>query len=174
MRSFILLWVVLACGWAGASIIEVDFDENTQGLHTAGLLIEWKGGFSAEFAVRFDEESLTGWQLLEAVETQTDLEVVTDDSGWGLFVDGLAYQGHSNQGYGGGDDWWHYWIQDGAVDWVSAAFGVSDRVLYDGYRDGWIYGRDTIPEPGTLGLLAVGLFAIQRHRRNTGPMASAN
>jgi len=160
-----LALAVLSVSAANASVVQVvNYDQDTQGLHTAGLFIQWKDGFNVEFAVRFDMESITGLELLQTVETQTDLVVTAVDSTWGVFIDGLAYQGHSNQGFGGGEDWWHYWVQNGDATWAMAATGVSDRRLYDGYRDGWVYGQATIPEPATLALLALGTLLARRRR----------
>ena len=141
-----------------AEIIDVGTGDNT-----AGLYVEWKDGFSVEFAVNFDTPSLTGWELLDAVKGETTLETVVEDFGWGDFIDGIIYEGHSNIGYGGDADWWHYWIMNApSTDWVSPAYGIADRTLYDGDVDGWVYGRDTIPEPCTLILMAFGGLVLRR------------
>ena len=117
----------------------------------------------AEFLVRFDITSISGLGLFDAVESQSPLTTVRQNFGGDIYIDGITYNGHSNSGYYGGEDWWHYWIKDGGQDWVSPGFGVSDRVLGAGDWDGWVYGRAVItPEPASIMLLAIGGMLIRR------------
>ncbi len=134
------------------------------GNSTADLFIEWKDGFSIEFTVSFSPESVSGLELIRIAEAETELQIVTQDFGFGEYVDGITYQAHTNEGFGGGEDWWHYWIKDAGQDWVSPMFGASDRVVYDGYADGWVYGTDSIPEPATVLLLGIGGLLLRRKR----------
>ncbi len=161
LRLFVCLIIITVLSMsAAAAIIDIG-----TGVNTAGLYIEWKDGFTVEFAVNFDAASLTGWELFDAVKAETTLDTVVENFGWGDFIDGISYEGHNNVGFGGGADWWHYWIMDAGTDWVSPAFGISDRTLYDGDMDGWVYGSDYIPEPGTMALLAFGGLLLRKKRR---------
>ena len=116
MKKCILFTIVIAvvtvvvCPTASATITEVGSGDNT-----AGLYIQWKDGFSIDFSVHFEAESITGIEFLQVVEADvdSDLTIVLQDYGWGLFVDGIACQGHDNEGYIDGEDWWHYWVMDG-------------------------------------------------------------
>ncbi|MBI4581729.1 MAG: hypothetical protein HY718_18680, partial [Planctomycetes bacterium] len=105
--------------------------------------------------------------LLDAIEAGTTLTTIRVFGG--LFIDGISYDGHGNSGFGGGEDWWHYWTRDADSPWTSPFFGAGDRVAQDGSADGWIYGRDgaPLPEPATavLGLAGAALLAIPRSRR---------
>ena len=166
MKSLVCLTVVLfTASFASATII-VGTGENT-----ANVYFEWSDGFEAEFAVSFDTASITGWEAFDIITTETALAgnaltTVVEDFGWGPFIDGISYEGHSNVGYGGGEDWWHYWIKDVGQDWVSPAFGVADRVLLPGSSDGWVYGSAAapVPEPATMLLLAAGGLLVRRKR----------
>ena len=147
---------------ATAVPIEVGTGENS-----AELYVEWGDGYIAEFIVDFESASITGLGLFDIVEAQTTLTTVREDFGWGVFIDGIEFNGHSNIGFGGGEDWWHYWIKDaGETQWTSPAFGAVDRILYDGYSDGWIYGRaGAVPEPATLALFALGGLLLRKCRK---------
>ncbi|MHC4737524.1 MAG: PEP-CTERM sorting domain-containing protein [Planctomycetota bacterium] len=141
--------------------IEVGAGENS-----AELYIEWDDGYVAEFIVGFEDVTVTGLGLFDIIEAETTLTTVREDFGWGVFIDGITFNGHSDIGFGGGEDWWHYWIKDaGQTEWTSPAFGVADRILYDGDSDGWIYGRaGTVPEPATLVLLGLGGLILRKRR----------
>jgi len=144
---------------AYAMPIEVGAGDNT-----AGMYVEWKDGFSMEFVLKFAEESISGMELIQRVAQETPLTIVVKNFGFGDYVDGIAYEGHDNEGWGGGEDWWHYWIKGAGQDWTSSMFGASERVVVDGASDGWVYGRAGIPEPATLMLVATGVLLVRRRR----------
>jgi hypothetical protein len=159
---FGILRVLVLCGCTAiAAPIEVGTGQNSSGVY-----IEFSDGFIAEFIVNFDALTISGLDLFDALEAETTLTTVRDDFGWGIFIDGISYQGHSNIGYQGDESWWHYWVDDGQ-GWDSPGYGVADRTVYDGYNDGWIYGRagEPVPEPATLFLLCGG-FMLFRRRTN--------
>ena len=162
LKDLICLTIVLAItsSAAIATPIEVGTGENS-----AGLYIEWGDGYIAEYLVKFEEMTVTGLGLFDITEAETSLTTVRDDFGWGVFIDGITYDGHSDSGFGGGEDWWHYWIKDaGESSWTSSSFGAADRIVEDGDWDGWIYGRAgvPIPEPVTIALLALGGVILWR------------
>lgn len=166
MKSLVYLFaVLLVTSCVSASIIEVG-----TGANAVGVEIEWGDGFLQEFAVSFDTASITGWDVLNLLEAETAL--IVDPINYGApetpswFVDGLTFDLHSNAGWQGGEDWWHFWIKDVGQDWVSPAYGISDRVLLPGDSDGWVYGHEfapgEIPEPATIVLLAFGGFLARK------------
>ncbi len=136
------------------------------GQNIAGLYIEWNDSYIAQFTVRFDSPSITGLNLFDIVEAGLGLTTVRETYGTSVFIGGISFNGHSDIGYGGGENWWHQWIKNGqaAWDWGS---GVSERVLNDGDSDGWIYGRAgaPVPEPVSIVLFGLGGLILSRSRR---------
>lgn len=136
------------------------------GAHSANVYLEFEEGAVFDFLVHFNGTT-TGLGLLDIIEQQTTLTTIRENFGFGTFVDGISYGGYSNSGYGGGDDWWHYWVKNGSNEaWLSPMYGVADRIIADGYSDGWIYGRGgaPLPEPAAVALLACGLLMARRVR----------
>ncbi len=144
------------------------------GVNTAGVYIEWSDGFFAEFEISFGQigsDTVMGADLMLTLDSELE-DFTFEYTNWGteeepdLFVDGIGYLGHYNSGYGGGANWWHYWIKDaGELEWTSPLYGMSSRIVGDGDMDGWIYGRDTpVPEPATIALLALGGIMLRRKR----------
>ncbi len=122
------------------------------GVNEARVYIEWADGFRIEYRVRFgltETETTTGLGLLDIIESETDLVTVRADYGWGVAVDGIAYQDHNDVGYGGGDLWWHYWTDEAGSreGWISPWTGAADRIVRHGDADGWIYGHGDAPKP---------------------------
>ncbi len=136
------------------------------GANTAYVGVSFSDGADYLFAVNFDG-STTSDVIHHLLDDETGLDVDFQDFGFGEFVNGLSYDGHSDIGYGGGENWWHYWISDDAETWTSPWFGISDRVVVDGSIDGWRYGYGytPIPEPMTVALLGLGGLLIARRRR---------
>ena len=164
LMNWVYVTAVLAVtsSLAIATPVEVGTGDNI-----ADLYIEWSDGYIAEFIVSFEELSVTGIGLFDIVEAETTLTTIREDYGWGIFIDGIEFNGHSNVGYGGGEDWWHYWIKDaGESEWAAPVFGTADRIVYDDDADGWIYGRAgaPIPEPCTIALLGLGGLLLRKRR----------
>ncbi len=117
------------------------------------------------FGYNFDGTS-TGFDMIQTIADEGALDIVTNDFGFGLFVDGIMYDGNSEIGYGGGENWWHYWTSEDGSTWISSAVGAADRTLADGQWDGWGYGFvdapdvSTVPEPGTLAALGMGVTGL--------------
>ncbi len=140
------------------------------GANTAYVVVNFSDGAEYAFGVRFDGTA-NSLQIHQLLDQQTGLDVAFQDWGWGVFIDGFSYAGHSDQGYTGGENWWHYWVSDDAQTWTSPFYGITDRVVANGSWDGWVYGRasEPIPEPVSLALLGLGGLAFlgRRTRRAT-------
>lgn len=150
---------------ASSSAIAEKFTVGT-GQNSAGLYIEWSDGYIAEFAVRFESVSITGLNLFDMVEASLGLTTVRLNYGTSVFIDGISFNGHSNIGYGGGENWWHQWIKNGDGNWEWGS-GVSERILNNGDSDGWIYGRagEPVPEPLSVALFGLSGLILSRCRR---------
>jgi hypothetical protein len=128
----------------------IDVVEVGSGVNDASVVIEWADGFTAEFLVHFGSaelDSLTGLELMDIIEAETELTTVRVESDWGTYIDGIGYQRHYNEGWAGGEDWWHYWENDrgSRTDWVMSATGASGRTVSHGDADGWVYGNGDAP-----------------------------
>jgi hypothetical protein len=171
-KRVIVSIIVLAT--AGSFAVAVPVSVGT-GVNTAGVYIEWSDGFIAEFEVSFGKSSadtVTGAYLMLTLDSEL-ADFTFEYTNWGspeqpdLFIDGLGYQGHYDSGFGGGDDWWHYWTKDaGQSEWNSPMYGMSGRIVADADMDGWIYGRGgaPLPEPASIGLLIVGTLMMRRKK----------
>jgi len=147
------LWV-MGCLYLLPSLVAAAPLEVGTGVNAASVYIEWSDGFTAEFLVRFgqtESDTTTGLGLMDVIEAETELTTVRGDFGWGEFVDGISYQGHSDAGFGGGEFWWHYWENDAGsrADWVASATGAGGRVVAHGDADGWIYGYGRAAAPAS-------------------------
>jgi len=144
--SVALMWSMVATV-AWASQIEVG-----TGINTANVYVEWSDGHHAEFLVRFGQsetDTTTGLGLMDIIEAETELTTVRQDFGWGEFVDGISYQGHTDAGFGGGELWWHYWEDDAGsrLSWTPSMAGAAARIVAHGDADAWIYGHAETPSP---------------------------
>jgi hypothetical protein len=146
--------------------------------NTSVVQVQFKDDAFYQFNVSYDGTA-TGIDLLRMIEdAEIGFDATIQDHGFGEYVDGLSYDGHSNAGYGGGEDWWHYWTRDSeADDWSQPQeYGASGRTAADGTWDGWVYGSDTppgtsqagtsLPEPATFAIVGLGsVVLLQRRRR---------
>ena len=153
------LLLLASCG-AMATLVPIGTGDSQ-----ADLYVEFADGANYTFEVSFNGP-MSGMGLFDAVEAATDLTTVRVFDA--AFIDGVTYDGHSNIGFGGGENWWHYWIKEPGGDWTMSFISATDRVVVDGTADAWIYGRDSapVPEPATAlsALMAAGLAFIRTRR----------
>ncbi len=134
------------------------------GPNLAHVQVNFADGADYQFDVSFTGTT-NGLRLFDLIEDDTTLTTVRQDFGFGIFIDGISYEGHSNSGYGGGENFWHYWTRESAsAAWDSSFIGAGDRVVSDGSWDGWTYGTAAtpVPEPATLGFIICGIVALSR------------
>lgn len=112
----------------------------------AGLVVRTNDGDVDEFCVFFDEDEISGADLLE----RADVEVTAEAAALGTAVCAIDGKGCSE------DDcfcryptFWGYWTKDDG-DWRFSDLGAADRVVRDGSVDGWSFGRDGKPSPPDL------------------------
>lgn len=128
-----------------------------EGPFTSVVHIQFGDGAHFGWEVAYDEASgLTGLDLLLRLEQAVDdlsldLQFFGDPSNpANAFVDGIRFGDHSDAGFGGGEDFWHYWTRESFTDpvWETAAFGAGLRPVADLSVDGWRYGSPAAPGAG--------------------------
>ena len=138
------------------------------GSSTSSVQIDFSNGNGYLFTVRWDEP-MNGYQLLQYIDSQ--LETVSHTAqvfSFGAFVTGIGVGADTE--YGEGDLWpienyWHYWTQDSG-SWQQAMVGASDRTIFNGSFDAWVFGSSVapqaVPAPGALALLVLGMRSRRR------------
>ncbi len=129
------------------------------GTHTASIQIDQEDGDAYLFNVHWSGGSYTSWQaMLDADAALEGLSLQYDTYSWGVFLTGVTIDGDTDFGFG--DLWpienyWHFWLHDTA-EWEMASFGATERALFDGARDAWVFGSPIapqgVPAPGALAL----------------------
>ncbi|HWB55083.1 MAG TPA: hypothetical protein VG722_12855 [Tepidisphaeraceae bacterium] len=165
MRSgIVFLFTLIFCISSRASIIPVGTGDST-----SYVVLNFSDGAVYQFDVSYDASSSpTGMDLLNEIAASQPLVIDAQTYDIGTYVNGLTYGSDSDDGYAGGDDWWHYWVRDSESDpWTSPADLASNRTVSNGSWDGWVYGNDSapVPEPA-MALSASGLLLLIRRRRS--------
>ena len=151
------------------SQVHASFVSVGSGTNHVAVIVDFSDGASFGFEVNFNMPTITGFQLFDLIETDTTLTTIRRDFGFGPFIDGITHDGHSDSGFGGGEDFWHYWIRESPTDpWGFSSVGAADRTVSNGGWDGWVYGSanppSVIPEPGSFILVSFGLLWLARQR----------
>ena len=139
-----LLALLATLGLPGATMA----DEPNQ----AGLIIEFGDGHVETRCIPFDEEEITGADLLL---TYSGLDMVIDaSSGMGITVcqlegEGCAYPSEHCfcQCMGGGAcAYWNYFYREpGSSEWNYSALGAVLRKVRHGSVEAWVWGNGTTP-----------------------------
>jgi hypothetical protein len=138
------------------------------GSSTSSVQIDFSNGNGYLFTVRWDEP-MNGYQLLQYIDSQlTSVSHTAQVFSFGVFVTGIGVGADTE--YGEGDLWpienyWHYWTQDSGT-WQQAMVGASDRTIFNGSFDAWVFGSSVapqaVPAPSALALLVLGLRSRRR------------
>jgi hypothetical protein len=139
-----ILWLLLA--------VPVSAQEPNQ----AGLVIQYGEGQVETFCVAFDEDEITGDELLAI----SGLDLVLDaSSAMGVTLCRVEELGCNYpaehcfcQCMGGGDcSYWNYFYRDvGADTWTYSALGTRLRKIQHGAVEAWVWGDGRIPPSDDL------------------------
>ncbi len=138
------VFLLAALGLPGATVA----DEPSQ----AGLIIEFGDGQVETRCITFQEEEITGADLLL---TYSGLDTIVDaSSGMGITVcqlegEGCAYPSEACfcQCMGGGEcAYWNYFYREpGSSEWTYSALGAILRKVRHGSVEAWVWGDGTTP-----------------------------
>jgi hypothetical protein len=175
-----LIFVLVIAVGAGAVTYSggVEYSAGS-GANQATIVVDFDFDNSFLFTYRWDSDA-TGWDALSSIDLAGALDIDSTDygSGWGVFVSDFDYPDGVEYDYGAGANvGWAYYIGDNE-SWSLSGTGVSFRNLADGGWDSWVWtnysedwmityrgpGGVPVPEPATLGLLALGALALRRAR----------
>jgi hypothetical protein len=171
---------------ASINFDEIKFWAGT-GENRAALVIDWNDNTGTEALVwgfRWDGTA-TGTDMITAIDAADScLTVDGTTSTYGYFVNRIRYAGNDQtHDQNTPEDWsqsWSYWTSDSGTSWTSSMVGSSSRTLSNNSWDGWSFTAwdeyynpvtapsnpvTAVPEPATLGLLAMGMLGFIRKRR---------
>ncbi|MBL9140523.1 MAG: hypothetical protein JNK53_01540 [Phycisphaerae bacterium] len=133
---------------ASAAIVQ-SFDVGT-GASTSTVQVDFSNGNGYLFTLHYSG-SLTGLGALQLMAAEVpSFTLQTDSFPWGELVSGLGVG--SDFEYGTGDLWpienyWHYWVHNDAYEWAWSPEGATDRQLFNGSADAWVFGTGVPPQP---------------------------
>ncbi|MEN6355949.1 MAG: hypothetical protein ABFD83_02565 [Armatimonadota bacterium] len=172
---FVMLIAISANAYAsGSASADIEYWAGS-GSNSAVCVIDF-GAHSYAFGYKWDTGTYKGFDMIQAIDAAGAVNLDIKDFGYGAFVNGISYNEDSCIGYGGGDNWWHYWTSENGASWAMASTGASGRTITDGCWDGWCYGSagapdvPSVPEPSSMTAVfsMIGLAASTRLLRRRG------
>lgn len=139
LRGVLVALAVAATAAASGSALRAQDEERR-----AGLIVATGEGEAHRRCVTFDEESISGIDLLE----RSGLDIGIDRTSLGAAVCRI-----DGEGCGAGDcfchypTFWRYWTPDPEGAWRFSDVGAADREVGDGDLDGWSWAGDDDPPP---------------------------
>jgi hypothetical protein len=170
VRVVLLSLATLAGAADRASAAIVQTYEVGQGGTTSSIQVDFGNGNGYLFTVRFDG-SLTGLGALQLMAAEVPgFTLELESFPWGELVAGMGVG--TDYDFGTGDLWpvenyWHYWVQNDAWEWVWSPEGAGDRQLSQGSFDAWVFGSAAAPQPipAAPTFAAIAAAALTRRRR---------
>jgi len=160
---------VVVCTSVHAAI--VDTFTVGSGDKSASIQIDFENGNGYLINYSWSASAQSSWDAMLAVDTAlSNMSMQYDTYSFGVFLTGVTIDADTN--YGQGDvepyeNYWHLWIKDSG-QWEQAMFGASDRILFNGASDAWVFGSSTapqnIPAPGAVVLIMASAFGARRRR----------
>jgi len=176
IRNTLLLLLLALLAAPGADALPIEASVGT-GPDLATIVLEFQDGADFAFEVAFDDSVPTsGVAIMQVLEAEiASFSLVILDFGFGLFIDEISYDGHTDGGFTAPDGFWHYWTRENDLDpWEFSQVGAIDRLVTDGSWDAWKWGPGSpIPEPGSGLLAGLGLAALAARRRAQSPRSLA-
>ena len=182
MKSSIFIVLVMLSsisGFAGVYLTDtIEYNITVgNGTNSATIVIDFDLDNYFLFTYFWDETA-TGWDALDALESAGDLVVGSTTYSWGEFVYDFDYPGGVEHDYGSANQGWAYYVSEDNETWASSGVGVSDRQLSDGVFDSWVWsnyptdwsapirqpGQAPVPEPATVAFLALGGLLLRRKK----------
>ncbi|MSR29561.1 MAG: hypothetical protein EXS03_08320 [Phycisphaerales bacterium] len=149
------------------------------GPSAASVQIDQEDGDGYLFNIHWDGSAYSSWNTLVDIDAALgNLSLQYDTYSWGILLTGVSIDGDSD--YGTGDLWpiknyWHFWVRDSG-SWEWAMFGATDRALFSGAHDAWVFGSpsapQSIPAPGAAGFTLASAGACRALRRRVRTTAS--
>jgi hypothetical protein len=152
------IWLLLAGtapGWAYSPLdVQVEWWASAGTEHHVLAIVDfWPENGAADsfaFGYAFDQEQVTGYQVLVALQAANLGFSFADDGGFVTDIwyvkDGTTY----HAGYQWPESYWSYWVSpDAGENWDYSWYGAGDRILQDGDTDGWLAkpGDDETSQP---------------------------
>ncbi len=160
---------VVVCASVHAAI--VDTFTVGSGDKSASIQIDFENGNGYLINYSWSASAQSSWDAMLAVDTAlSNMSMQYDTYSFGVFLTGVTIDADTN--YGQGDvepyeNYWHFWTKDSG-QWEQAMFGASDRILFNGASDAWVFGSSTapqnIPAPGAAVLIMASAFGARRRR----------
>lgn len=161
MRKFIAATVLLACSAAHAGLVTLDFTASSLGQWTFDGYTPVAGSVTGQFkylSAGLDApiESLVGVDLTIGGHQYTTNELSFDNSRSGYLAIGAASDVFAATP--GSNDFWFIFGPD--IDFAFSTVGDDYLTTADSVISNAVFTENTVPEPATGGLLALGLVAL--------------
>lgn len=125
-------------------------DVRGQSTNRAALVVSFDEGQNVAVCVSFDEEEISGYELLE----QSGLNTMSEFGGMGEAICGIGSDSQQRgcdfpaqkcfcECQGADCFYWSYWRLQGGT-WAYSQAGSSSTTVRNGDVDGWVWGRGTI------------------------------
>ena len=177
---YIVVLILTTSGWAVTyEGIDIEYWAGEEfGSNKATIVVDF-GLESYAFEYRWND-SATGWDAMDTIDTAGALDVDSTDYGspTGIIIDDLSYLTAQKYDYGAAFAGWGYYNSSDGDNWTVSSGSCLYRDLNNNDWDSWVWSEfsfdpfgplrvpgEPAPEPCTILLLALGGLMLRGRRR---------